>query len=127
MPGGTHQKCNHRRRVSTDVRATCAVDVSSQEVMHGDIPLAGEFQPVAAVPPIGIKMSVGETGDFRKGAEHVFEDDEEDEQEHEHEGEEQHRDRFREDETLVDEAADGFQAYGGFSEGGHDEFLRGVG
>ena len=110
MSGRTDQKRNHRRAVFTHVRTTCSVDVAAKEVVYGDVPLAGEFQPIAAVPPVGVEVPVGETGDFGKGAEHVFEDDEEDEQEHEHEGEEEHGDGFCEDESLVDEAADGFQA-----------------
>ncbi len=55
--------------------------------MHGDIPLARELQPVAAVPPVSVEVPVGKAGDFGKGAEHVFKDDEEDKQEGDHEGE----------------------------------------
>lgn len=40
----------------------------------------------------------GRTGDFRKGAEDVFEDGEEDEEEDDHEGEEKPADCFGEDE-----------------------------
>ena len=36
------------------------VDVAPEEVVHGDVPLAGELQPVAAVPPVGVELAVCE-------------------------------------------------------------------
>ena len=37
------------------------VDVASEEVVHGDVPFAGEFEPVCAVPPVGVEVAVCET------------------------------------------------------------------
>jgi len=61
--------------------------VAAEEVVHGNVPLAREFQPVERVPPVGVEAAVAEAGDFGESAEEVLEDDEEDEQEGDHEGE----------------------------------------
>lgn len=43
------------------------VDVAAEEVVDGDVPFAGELQPVARVPPVGVELAVCETcGDIRK-------------------------------------------------------------
>lgn len=34
--------------------------MATEEVMHGDVPLAGEFEPVGAVPPVGVEVPVCE-------------------------------------------------------------------
>lgn len=36
------------------------VDVAPEEVVHGDVPLARELEPVAAVPPVGVELAVCE-------------------------------------------------------------------
>ena len=96
----------------------------TEEVVHGDIPLAREFEPVEAVPPVGVEATIGEACDFSESAEDVFEDYEEDEQEGDHEGEEQVADGFGEDEAAVD-VGEGWrlQADGGVVEDGDDEFF----
>lgn len=70
-----------------------AVDVPPEEVVDGYVPLAGEFEPVARVPPVGVELAVREacrvsaqllvatrdgmlTRQLGKGAEDVLEDDE---------------------------------------------------
>lgn len=115
------------------VRARGAVDVAAQEGVDGNIPLARKLHPVGRVPPVGVEVAVGEAGDFGKGAEDVFEDDEEDEEEGEHEGEEQPGDCLGEDEARleghggrgVDEVGGGdeVQAAGGVDEDGEDVLL----
>lgn len=75
--------------------------MAAEEVVHRDIPLARELEPVEAVPPVGVEAAVAEAGDFGEGAEDVFEDYEEDEQEGYHEGEEEMADGFGEDEAAV--------------------------
>lgn len=37
-----------------------AVDVPPEEVVHGDVPFAGEFEPVARIPPVGVELAVCE-------------------------------------------------------------------
>jgi hypothetical protein len=34
--------------------------VSSEEVVDWDIPFAGELEPIGAVPPVGVEVSVCE-------------------------------------------------------------------
>lgn len=77
-----------------EVRSSTEVDVSTEEMVDGDVPFTTEFKPVAAIPPVGIEMSICEAGNFGEGAEEVFEDYEEDEEEGYHEGEEEHADGF---------------------------------
>jgi hypothetical protein len=42
------------------VAARGRVDVAAEEVVHGLVPFAGELEPVAAVPPVGVELAVGE-------------------------------------------------------------------
>lgn len=65
----------------------CRIDVSSEEVMHRDIPFSRELEPITGVPPVGVEVPVGEAGYLRESAKKIFEDDEEDEQEGNHERE----------------------------------------
>jgi hypothetical protein len=37
------------------------VDVAAEEVVDGDVPFAGELEPVAGVPPVGVELAVCET------------------------------------------------------------------
>lgn len=60
-----------------------------KKVMHGGVPLPTELQPVARIPPIGIKVPVREARQLGERAEDVLEDDEEHEQEAYHEREQQ--------------------------------------
>lgn len=68
-----------------------AVDVAAEEVVDGDVPFPGEFEPVAGVPPkytvrgvwsswnrgrelpIRVEMSVCKAGDLSESTECVFE------------------------------------------------------
>ena len=106
-----------------EVGAGGAVDVAAEEVVDGDVPLAGELEPVDAVPPVGVELAVGEAGDFREGAQDVFEDDEEDEEEGNHEGEEDHADAFGEDERPFGQRVHVFEPQGGFRHNGQDELF----
>lgn len=49
-----------------------------QEPVHRYVPLARELEPVSRIPPVRVEVAVGEAGDFCKGTEDVFEDDEKD-------------------------------------------------
>lgn len=110
------------------VRPGGGIDVSAEEGVDGDVPFAGEFHPVGRVPPVCVKVAVGEAGDFGKGAEDVLKDDEEDEQEGEHKGEEEPGDGFGEDEEGVRErwggrCGGGAETVLGVDEDGEDELL----
>ncbi|KAJ8107181.1 hypothetical protein OPT61_g9042 [Boeremia exigua] len=105
-----------------EVRFRRAVDVAPEEVVHGDVPLAREFEPVAGIPPVGVELAVceawresvfldkwggvglgweGLTRYLGKGAEDVLEDNEEGEQEGDHEGEEETADGLAQDQGKV--------------------------
>lgn len=43
------------------------VDVSKQEIMHWPVPIASKLVPRDRVPPVGIKSTVSESGDFGQG------------------------------------------------------------
>lgn len=98
----TNHKRRHGRKRPAHSRARRRVHVTAEEMVHGDIPLARELEPVEAVPPVGVEAAVGEARDFGESAEDVFEDYEEDEQEGDHEGEEQVAYGFGEDEAAID-------------------------
>lgn len=98
-----------------------------EKMMHGNIPLPAKLQPVTAIPPIAVEMSIRETCDFCESAEHVFEDDEEDEEEGDHEGEEEEGDGFREDQEGFGCGVDVVEAEGSVVEDWHDEFFAGDG
>lgn len=95
------QERRHGRKGSAHGSARRRVHVTAKEVVHGNVPLARELEPVEAVPPVGVEAAVGEACNFGKSAEDVFEDDEEDKQESDHEGEEQVANGLGEDETAV--------------------------
>jgi hypothetical protein len=50
-------ECCHR---TSDMRSRGAIDVSTEEVVYGDIPFARELEPVGTVPPIGVEVSICE-------------------------------------------------------------------
>ncbi len=58
-------------------------------------------------------MPIGETGDFREGAEKVLPDDEEDEQKGDHEGKEKQGNGFGEDECPIGESDSRGERVGG--------------
>jgi len=100
------------------------VDVPSEEVVDWDVPLSTEFQPVGAVPPVGVEVAVGETGYLGERAEEVLPNDEEDEKHGHHEGEEEHGDCLGEDEGFVSQSSGLLQTDSGVGEDGCDEFFR---
>lgn len=105
MAEGAHEKCDeHGHRVG-QVGPGREVDVTAEEVVNGDIPLAGELEPVGRVPPVGVEVAVGEARDLGEGAEEVFEDDEEDEEEDDHEGEEEEAGRLGQEKAFVGEGS----------------------
>lgn len=81
MANGGDEEGDDGRCVLSEPRSRCAVDVTTEEAVYRDVPLARELHPVGRVPPVGVEVSISEAGDFRKGAEDVLEDDEEDEEE----------------------------------------------
>ena len=60
----TDQKRSHGREGSAHGGARRRINVATEEVVHGDIPLARELEPVEAVPPVGVEAAVGEACDF---------------------------------------------------------------
>ena len=93
-------------------------------MVNGDVPLAAKLEPIAAIPPVGVEVAVGEAGQLGKGAEHVLEDDQEDEQEADHEREQQHRDCLGEHESAVQVRCRGFvEAQRGLVQRGDDELF----
>ena len=119
----TDQESNDHGHGRGKVRLGREEDVPAQEMVDGDVPLAAEFEPVAGIPPIRVKMAVGEAGDFREGAEDVFPDDKEDEEESDHEGEEHQAGGLRQDQGFIRERVDQFQTGRRVCQDGRDEFL----
>jgi hypothetical protein len=54
-----------RRERAAHVAARGAVHVAPKEIVHGDVPFAAELEPVAAVPPVGVEVAVGEAWEGR--------------------------------------------------------------
>lgn len=65
-----------------------------KEMVHWLVPLARELEPVAAIPPVGVELAIGEpwavstfasrtegycilTSDFRECSQYIFENDKE--------------------------------------------------
>ena len=125
MRHSADEECNPCRDRSTELDAARSdVNVPPEEVVHGDVPLPTEFQPIQRVPPVGVELAVRELRYFREGAEDVLEDYEEDEQEDDHEGEEEAGDGLREDQAAVDPGGCLLQPHARFVEDGNDEFFR---
>lgn len=57
---GRDEEGDQRRHRPADVRARRAVDVPPEEVVHGDVPLARELEPVCTVPPVGVEVPICE-------------------------------------------------------------------
>lgn len=53
-------ECRHGSRHGV---ARSAVDVPPEEVVNGNVPLAGKLQPVKAVPPVRVELPVGKALD----------------------------------------------------------------
>lgn len=79
MADSTHQKHNQHCHLLANMRPTRRVNVSSQEMMDRDVPLARKLQPISAVPPIAVEQPISKTGEFGEGTENVFENYEENE------------------------------------------------
>ena len=60
VPDGRDEEGDECGHGTPDVWAGGAVDVSPEEVVDGNVPFAGEFQPIGAIPPVRIKVSVCE-------------------------------------------------------------------
>jgi len=60
------------------VCAADTVDVTLEEAVDWDVPLARKLKPVRAVPPVRIEVAVGEAGDLGERSKDVFEDYKED-------------------------------------------------
>ena len=74
MPDRTDQECDERCPAPPNMRPRGTVYMASSEVVYGYVPLAREFEPVGAVPPVGVKVTVCEAGYFGGGAENVLKD-----------------------------------------------------
>jgi hypothetical protein len=61
MANGTNEKGDERGERSADMRTGGRVDMATEKVMYWDVPFAGEFEPVNAVPPVRIEMTVCKT------------------------------------------------------------------
>jgi uncharacterized protein YndB with AHSA1/START domain len=61
MANSTNEKGDECGERSADVRTGGRVDMAAEKVMYWDIPFAGEFEPVNAVPPVRIEMAVCKT------------------------------------------------------------------
>lgn len=127
---GTDQECNGHGHRSGDICFGGEKHVAAQEMVDGNVPLAAELEPIAAVPPIRVEVAIGETGDFGKGPENVLPDDEENQQKGDHEGEEEHGDGLGQNEGSVGQGVDQSQADGGigqdrgnelFADGDHEK------
>ena len=38
-----------------------AVDMAPEEVVDGNVPLAGELEPIKTIPPVGVKLTISKT------------------------------------------------------------------
>jgi len=65
------------------------IDMALQEPMNGDVPLSRKIQPVGRVPPVGIEVPIGKTGNFGEGAKDIFKDNKKHEEKRHHEREEE--------------------------------------
>ena len=88
MSQSRYEKGNGHRRNIRYIRPGREVDVPPQEVVDWNVPLPTKLQPVRAVPPVAVEVSICKAGDFCKGAEQVLPDYKEDQQKGDHEGEE---------------------------------------
>lgn len=132
MQGGTDKERDGERGPSRQVvPARSLVDVAQQEVVDGQVPPAGELEPVARVPPVGVELAVGKAGDLRERVEDELPEDEPGEEEEGREGEHDVDGGCVEEDAEVVPAlagADGFDAcrselIAGLSEGRDDEFF----
>lgn len=57
---GADEEGEGRGHWPRDDGARGRVDVAPEEVVHGYVPLAGELEPVARVPPVFVEVAVGE-------------------------------------------------------------------
>lgn len=60
MSDGTDQEGDECCHGTSDMWSRGAVDMATEEVVDWDVPLAGELEPIGAVPPVGVEMSVRE-------------------------------------------------------------------
>lgn len=98
-------------------------DVAPEEVVDGYVPLPRELEPVAAVPPVRVEVSVGEAGDFGECAENVLPNDQKDQQEGDHEGEQHHAGGLRQHQRTVGERGTVAQTDRRLGQHGRDELL----
>lgn len=107
MCNGTDQEGDEHGDGLREARPCRVVDMATEKVVHGDVPFAGEFEPVGfpfvrdvmelsgeegsspvtRIPPVRVKVTISETGDFRKSTQEVLKDDQENKQEGNHERE----------------------------------------
>jgi hypothetical protein len=59
VPDGTDEECDKGRHGTSNMRSRGAVDVASEEVVDGDVPLTRKLEPIGTVPPVGVEVSVG--------------------------------------------------------------------
>jgi hypothetical protein len=66
MPNSTDKKGDKCRHGTTDMWSGGAVDVPAEKMVHGDVPFSRELEPVGAVPPVRVEMSIGEAWMIRR-------------------------------------------------------------
>jgi len=60
MADGGDEEGDEGGHGTADMRTRGRVDVTTEEVVDGDVPLPGELEPVGAVPPVGVEVAVRE-------------------------------------------------------------------
>jgi hypothetical protein len=55
---GGDEKRDEGSHGTADVGARGAIDMATEEVVNRNIPFTREFEPVGAVPPVGIEVSI---------------------------------------------------------------------
>ena len=60
MTDGGDEEGDESGHGTADMRTRGRVDVTTEEVVDGDVPLPGELEPVGAVPPVGVEVAVRE-------------------------------------------------------------------
>lgn len=60
MTDGGDEEGDEGGHGTANMRTRGGVDVATEEVVHRDVPLAGELEPVGTVPPVGVEVAVRE-------------------------------------------------------------------
>ena len=61
MRQSTDEESDNGSRRTRELATRSRVDVTTEEVVNGNVPFTRELEPIAAVPPISVEMTVGKT------------------------------------------------------------------